>query len=405
MKTKHTSLFILFLLANINIVNAQWNSQTGNTSEDLHDTYFVNTSLGFAVGDNGVILKTTNGGTNWSSVSSSVTKNLNSIFFSSSLTGYIAGDDSTVLKTTDGGNNWTVKTSGTNAALLNSISFVDDNTGVAVGDNGLIIRTVDGGSNWSVIPSPTVFILHAVQFTSATIGYVIGANGTVLKTTDAGQNWIPENPFTTKSLYGINFLTDSVGYVTGTNGGVFKTIDGGATWTDITTIKVPNEWLRTIECPFDGICYAAGNNGLILKCFSDTIWSVLPSNASANIYSLSMLNLDTGYAAGIGGLILKTVNSGGNAVDENYSDENINMNIFPNPSADITTVSYNLQSRTHVTLEVYNLLGERMQTVFSNEEQTTGNHSFNLNLHQQGIYILKLTLNNNTFFHRVVVAI
>jgi len=106
----------------------------------------------------------------------------NSIHMINSTTGWAAGDNGVIIKTTDG-TNWVAQTSNTTSSLYN-LFFLDTNNGWAVGLNGTIIHTTNGGSTWAVEGSGlTINILRSVQFTSPTNGYVIGNNGTLLKYT------------------------------------------------------------------------------------------------------------------------------------------------------------------------------------------------------------------------------
>ena len=54
-------LILLFLFASLKGNAQEWIQQISNTSSDLSSVYFVNKKLGFAVGTNGVILKTNDG--------------------------------------------------------------------------------------------------------------------------------------------------------------------------------------------------------------------------------------------------------------------------------------------------------------------------------------------------------
>ena len=60
---------------------------TGNTSF-LNSIYFINSNLGFAVGENGKIIKTINGGNTWNAVNSSTTASLNSVVFINDTIGF-----------------------------------------------------------------------------------------------------------------------------------------------------------------------------------------------------------------------------------------------------------------------------------------------------------------------------
>jgi hypothetical protein len=83
---------------------AQWTTQnplpTGNS---LRAVYFPDANTGYAVGMNGIILKTIDAGTNWVLQASGTTNNLKSVFFTDANNGYVVGDHGTILKTTNGG--------------------------------------------------------------------------------------------------------------------------------------------------------------------------------------------------------------------------------------------------------------------------------------------------------------
>jgi photosystem II stability/assembly factor-like uncharacterized protein len=93
----------------------------------------------------GAISKTTNGGVNWTTTL--FDHFLWSIDFpisDASQIGYSVGDQGTILKTTDAGSTWQSQQSGT-SQRLNKIYFIDLDFGFAVGENGLILRTSSGG--------------------------------------------------------------------------------------------------------------------------------------------------------------------------------------------------------------------------------------------------------------------
>jgi len=96
---------------------------------------------------------------------------LNSISFVDSNTGYAAGDAGTVVKTTDGGLTW-VLLPPTPLMDLFLIFFTDSGTGYALGgiQPGLsktIIKTVDGGMTWSVIMNQDNIYFTTMYFIDA----------------------------------------------------------------------------------------------------------------------------------------------------------------------------------------------------------------------------------------------
>jgi hypothetical protein len=73
------------------------------TDKFLYGIHFVNGNTGYAVGDAGTILKTTNGGSSWYNQNSGVVTKLSQVYFANSSTGYIVGDNGVILKTTTAG--------------------------------------------------------------------------------------------------------------------------------------------------------------------------------------------------------------------------------------------------------------------------------------------------------------
>ncbi|MCW8803092.1 MAG: T9SS type A sorting domain-containing protein [Ignavibacteriaceae bacterium] len=99
----------------------------------------------------GAIAKTTDGGSSWTSTI--FTNPLWSIDFpisGTSLVGFAVGDQGTILKTYDAGINWFPQQSGTTLGL-NKVQFKDFDLGFAVGENGIILRTTTGGEPVTIV--------------------------------------------------------------------------------------------------------------------------------------------------------------------------------------------------------------------------------------------------------------
>ena len=134
-------LFVAFLSLQITMLAQEgWFQQTSETTHNLHSVYFVDNNAGWAVGDSGTILNTTDGGANWIPQTIDTMFSLYSVHFENNNTGWAVGyeydvDVGVILKTTDGGTNWDYQTIDT-ISLFRSVHFVDNNTGWVVGWGG-----------------------------------------------------------------------------------------------------------------------------------------------------------------------------------------------------------------------------------------------------------------------------
>ncbi len=155
-----------------------WAPQIMGFAGRLVRLYFYNDSLGWAVGDSGLILATTNGGT-W----------------------------------------WNEQQSHTKLGL-NDVAFFNPDTGVCIGTDGLIFRTTDGGAVWKQISYTQGVILFRLARVGGSTAYAVGTGNTILKSTDQGATWEPQTddaPATTE-FEDVFFLNDSTAWAVGHDG-------------------------------------------------------------------------------------------------------------------------------------------------------------------------------------------
>src|SRR5262249_42692225 len=141
-------------------------SAAANTIQTLRGVWFVTRNEGWAVGDLGTILHTTDTGKTWNmQVSNSTVYTLNAVSFASPTIGVVVGSAGRILRTTNGGANWIAITASTDGKQLNDVFFQDATRGWIVGNGGVILRTGNGGSTWTrVNPVPTANDLQSVSF-------------------------------------------------------------------------------------------------------------------------------------------------------------------------------------------------------------------------------------------------
>ncbi|MBN2519773.1 MAG: T9SS type A sorting domain-containing protein, partial [Bacteroidales bacterium] len=87
----------------------------------------------------------------------------------------------------------------------------------------------------------------------------------------------------------------------------------------------------------------------------------------------------------------------------NFSSENIDLKINPNPFYDIANISYNITNRTTTHLSIYDLTGKEIACIV-NKIQIPGAYHYVLNGNQleNGIYIIKLKTNNSVSFIKIL---
>lgn len=117
-----------------------------HTPLDYFNLTFVNANTGIICGDNGIMKRTTNGGTSWTTINTGITDDLQGVKFISSTKVYAVGSAGNILKSTDAGLTWVHQTSNTSANLRDVEVFSSDDIGYAVGSGGTIVRTTNGGN-------------------------------------------------------------------------------------------------------------------------------------------------------------------------------------------------------------------------------------------------------------------
>jgi gliding motility-associated-like protein len=165
------------------------------------------------------------------------------------------GSEGGIARSTDGGKTWNygVFTYQTSAGLtarptIYDVHAVNNQVAFAVGNQGMMAKTTDGGANWSFVRTPLYAKgrnINTVWFTSATTGYIGGQHNTpdslpkVYVTRDGGNTWdsiaAPTGPMSRigyvnnpnvgsslvpvtakdKEILRIKFVNDSIGYVSG----------------------------------------------------------------------------------------------------------------------------------------------------------------------------------------------
>jgi len=197
MQTLKISLLVFILSIT---VSAQWYQQNSGVSFNLNSIFFIDANIGWSVGDEGIIIKTTDGGNNWITQGGVTTDNLYSVYFVNSNIGWIVGENVRIMKSTDGGSNWIPQFATPPFPVdLHSVQFLDLNNGWAVGNDFIdsyLIQTTNGGATWQNSFGFMDEKLLSVFFVNNNLGFLSGSE--IFRSSDAGNNWF--------SVFGSLFL-------------------------------------------------------------------------------------------------------------------------------------------------------------------------------------------------------
>lgn len=333
MKKLLFSSFIFLLISGIYSQQPVWVWQNPlPTGYDLNAVYFINSSTGFTGGNNGTLLRTTNGGVNWSAVNPGTTDDIHSIFFTDSNTGYMGAGrfQGLMFKTTNAGLNWTMQNLGLPYGPR-SINFINANTGVAAFQSTAILLTTNAGNNWQQITTNITYNT-CVWASSATTFYSAGSSS-VAKSTNAGINWTTQN-FGLGDILSICFSDSLNGILCGRQGLIRKTSNGGANW-DVMTSGTALDIYSVIYSNPQTVFASVQGGGFLKSTNGGLNWALTypPENNNNTLFRVTALNVNEIFVSGAYGTICKSTNGGINwlplfgAINNdiyysNFADEN-----------------------------------------------------------------------------------
>lgn len=105
-------------------------------------------------------------------------RRLNAVWFATPRQGWAVGGEGVILATVDGGLNWRPQSSGVGEDLYD-VRFFDEAEGWAVGRGGAMLHTTDGGRNWTDTKRVTTHALERIH-TVGRRAWAVGFGGTIV---------------------------------------------------------------------------------------------------------------------------------------------------------------------------------------------------------------------------------
>jgi photosystem II stability/assembly factor-like uncharacterized protein len=292
----------------------------------LRAIQFIDEREGWAVGDDGVIWHSIDGGKNWERQSSGIRASLRSVHFVSPWVGWIAGREElpgggssgVVLFTRDGGVAWRRLMVHSLPALY-LVRFVDDKTGYLAGDGSEqfpsgLFATTDGGKSWGPVPGPRAPSWRAADFNREG-GALAGAWNRLATVRRAQVFAIDQDTLGGRNLCGLQLRGDG-GVAVGEGGLVLLSSKSrGSTW-NYTDLKLPAD----VQANWD--FHAVGGTGTHIWAIGrpgsaalhspdgGRNWDTVRTGQTMPLHGLYFRDEKTGWAVGDLGTILATVDGG-----------------------------------------------------------------------------------------------
>jgi photosystem II stability/assembly factor-like uncharacterized protein len=409
-------------LQGLTLSQQYWISQPCPTTRYLTKLDFVDSLYGWATGDSGTVIHTTDGGNNWYVQAQLSIWPIEWATFVNRHIGWAlinayAPGGTNFYRTSDGGNNWLQVPNPDSTVYFYTICFHDSLNGIAAGGGRKPYRTTDGGNNWSLCFVDSTISpglpMKRVRFYDSQLVYACGGafdyGGVMWKSTDGGLSWLPmlvspEPEFDIKIFDASNVL--AVGGDLEYGSAAIYTTNHGTNWSyrnlncyGIATaiaFRTPSEaWVPT---SFGGKWAVNTDSG------SAAHWQCLPAPDSVSVYDVTFLSSNAGWAVGgFGrfrtGVILKynTAIIGLNGSSSLLPCRFILYQNYPNPFNPTTNIKFDIPKTGLVKIYVYDVLGSIVATLV-NEDLTAGSYKvdFNASNLSSGIYFYTINAGNFT---------
>lgn len=243
-----------------------------------------------AVGERGHLL-TSKDGESWQQQPIPSKSTLNKVFFLNESLGWAVGHDSTIIHSRDGGATWTLQNfEPEKQRPFFDIKFFDENHGIAVGAYGLFYRTNNGGNSWveefhlELLNEDDQFYLADLKaedeefYNEEVVSilphfnrllmtgkylYLAGEVGMMAVSEDFGQTWQLLDEVYMGSFFDIAQITQQTLLVVGLRGNIFSSSDNGLQWQPINSNTTA--LLNAIVSNGQGMVVILANSGVMLS--------------------------------------------------------------------------------------------------------------------------------------------
>lgn len=371
---------------------APWILRQSGVTQNLNGVKRPNNSdstIAYVVGDQGVVLRSSDKGHNWSIIRAPNQNlpNLNGVDIipplaplnnAAGFTNIIAaGDLGTVLKSSNSGGNWTWQSY--NLGVNRKLKSVAGNSGifVVVGERGTIFRSLNSGQTWENRSLTDTNSLNKVFCLNYDRFCAVGNNGRIYFSSDYGYNWGFRTSGTTRHLRDVIFSGLDSGITVGDAGTVRHTTNGGLTW-------FADSYLNGLT---------TRNILSIARVDENTCNSITTSSTPGDAA------VDTTFFLAVSSEPFIGIDPISNFIAELFS---LKQN-YPNPFNPITNIEISVPKASVVKLVIYDIQGREIETLINSELKPGGYKiDWNASNYPSGVYFYKLVTDEFTQTRKMI---
>jgi len=326
---KYVLILFILIISQSTFTQQPWNRVINLPQENTINEMarIPGTNKVVAVGEGSTIMYSENLGNSWDVKCNPAGldnyANLKSMYFTDALQGFITTENGLILKTLNGGSEWSIVYYAPSMTPLNDIYFFNPSHGIVCGDNGLVIRTINGGTDWNAVASGVNTNLKEMKFVSSQKGYILTTSAEYLLTTsNGGDTWsiLAFNPpLQITQVLSFDFVNETTGFLYGNHrdfmGVVYKTTDGGNSWESIYEADAMYTGRIAFSTPQSGILVYGTHmyeSKILYTSDSGSTWlhASLPGYSMWVDRTLFFYETGTAFIGGNKGFMFRTINHG-----------------------------------------------------------------------------------------------
>jgi photosystem II stability/assembly factor-like uncharacterized protein len=387
-----------------------------------------------SIGVRRLLIRSTDGGQTWTEQDPGLpiiptvnTGMLYAAILLDSLHAIAIGDTSLILTTSDGGNTWAERDAGFG---LSCMEFLDPHQGILCGGNGNIRTTSDGGLTWNILTNPSLNgVVSCHDYGNGRYRFFQYGSGPIYTTSDNGKSWDSTRIYDYKDPANANKLIDACDFLgidsilaygsiltpsfNLRHAWVLLSTDGGRSWKEqLNRIISMRGGVYSVSEAFDNIWVGGGGgDGMIYSTNHGSTW--IDDSVTLFVpewYPFQQMNtvvvVSPTRAVGVMGNDLGSYIVALDLLKLSVStprNDSRSINVSPNPFNDITYLDYPVESHSIVDIELVDLLGRRIKSIYLGDQEP-GHYRLPITLdeqHAQGVYFVRALLDGQLVMKKI----